>query len=263
MDYKLIRGRAKMKSLRDLLEPTQYISEGGRLFPLHITIPQPVGPDAPIVTHDVTTTSKVLGVDFSLAGNSTTHMERMVQKFLDWVDCLCSKPLARRDAWLSFYMQLFPRISWGLVTVCMHPWKLDTMIQRVYAKALPVMGFLYKIKKEWRTLPEMFQGLALPNFPLIALSKKISFLLGNWGFHGLAHSDSLAMAYENFLLEVGLYSDPLLCSFDHNGHLSTEATWFQNLWLLVRMFNVDLLIHEDFQIQGVCKGNQSLMSELF
>jgi hypothetical protein len=109
------------------------------------------------------------------------------------------------------------------------PQKLDTIIQRVYAKALPFLGILCKIKKEWRTLPEMFWGLALPNFPLIALSKKISFLLGNWGFHCLAHSDSLAMAYENFLLEVGLYSDPLLWSFDDYGHLSIEATWLQNL----------------------------------
>jgi hypothetical protein len=113
MDYKFICGRAKMKSLHDPPEPTQYISEGGSLFPSHITIPQPVRPDAPIITHDVTTASKVLGVDFSPAGNSTMHMERMVQKFLDWVDCLRSKPLSRRDAWLSFYMQLFPGISWG------------------------------------------------------------------------------------------------------------------------------------------------------
>jgi hypothetical protein len=263
MDYKFICSRAKMKSLRDLPEPTQYISEGGRLFPLHITIPQPVGPDAPIVTHDVTTASKVLGVDFSPAGNSTTHMEHMVQKFLDWVDCLRSKTLARRDAWLSFYMQLFPGISWGLVMVCMHPWKLDTMIQRVYTKALPFLGVSCKIMKEWCTLPEMFQGLALPDFPLIALSKKISFLLGNWGFHGLVHSNSLAIAYENFLLEVGLYSDPLLWSFEDYGHLSTKATWFQYVWLLVWMFNVNFLIHEDFQYQGVREGNQSLMSEFF
>ncbi len=83
MDYIFIRCHAKMKSLCDLPEPTQYISEGGSLFPLHITIPQPVGPDAPIITHNVTTVSNVLGVDFSPAGNSTTHMERMVQKFLN------------------------------------------------------------------------------------------------------------------------------------------------------------------------------------
>jgi hypothetical protein len=71
------------------------------------------------------------------------------------------------------------------------------------------------------------------------------------------------MAYENFLLEVGLYSDPLHWSFEDYGHLSTEATWFQNLWLLVQMFNVNLVIHKESQIQGVRKGNRPLMSEFF
>ncbi len=80
---------------------------------------------------------------------------------------------------MSFYLQLFPGISWGLITVCLHPRKLDTMIQWVYAKALPLLGVNKKIKKAWRTLPEMYQGLALPNFPLVALAKKITFLLSN------------------------------------------------------------------------------------
>ncbi len=45
----------------------------------------------------------------------------------------------------------------------------------------------------------------MPNVPLQALSEKLSFLVGNWGLAGQAHSDALAMAYENFIVEVGLY----------------------------------------------------------
>ncbi len=255
LDYKYKNGRAQMKSLHDLSAPVQYISEGGELFPSHISIPQPVGPDAPIIMHNIATASKMLGVHFSLAGNSITHMEHMVQKGLDWVDCLQSKPLLRGDARMSFYLQLFPGISWGLVTVCLHPRKLDTMIQQVYAKALPLLGVNCKVKKAWQTLPKMYQGLALPNFPLVALADKITFLLGNWGFLGLAHSNSLAIAYENFLMEVGLYDSPLRWSFEDYGHLSTDATWFHNLWLLVHTFKVELLFQEDCQIQGVHEGN--------
>ena len=104
LDYKFVRGQARMKSLDDLPKPSQHISVGGTLFPSHISIPQPVGPDAPIVTHDITAASKMLGVHFSPTGNSATHVEHMVQKGLDWVDCLLSRPLSWRDAWLSFYM---------------------------------------------------------------------------------------------------------------------------------------------------------------
>jgi hypothetical protein len=213
--------------------------------------------------HDIATASKMLGVHFSPVGNFDTHVEHMVQKGLDWVDCLQSKPLSRGNAWMNFYLQLFPGISWGLVTVCLHPCKLDTMIQWVYAKALPLLGVNYKVKKAWETLPKMYQGLALPNFPLVALADKITFLLGDWGFLGLAHSNSLAMAYNNFLMEVGLYDSPLCWSFEDYGHLSTDATWFHNLWLLVHIFKVELIFHEDCQVQGVCEGNWLLMSNFF
>ena len=263
LDYIYKNGRARMKSLDDLPSPSKYILEGGILLPSHISIPQPVGPDAPIVTHDVATASKMLGVHFSPAGNSSTHVEHMVQKGLDWVDCLRTKPLLRSDAWMSFYLQLFPGMSWGMVTVCLHPRQLDTMIQRVYAKALPFLGVNSKIKKEWRTLPEMFQGLGLPNFPLICLAEKTLFLTGNWGFQGLAHSDALAMAYENFLMEVGLYGSPLSWCYESYGCLATKDTWFQNLWLLVHSFKVEIQFQREDLVKGVREGDRSLVSEFF
>ncbi len=99
-------------------------------------------------------------------------------------------------------------MAWELVIVCMEPNKLDAMIQRSYAKALPYLGVNHNIKKEWRTLLERYQGLAHRNFSLIALSEKVSFLLKNWEFHGQAQSNGLALAYNNFLVEVGLYENP-------------------------------------------------------
>ena len=74
------------------------------------------------------------------------------------------------------------------------PKKLDFQYQRIYARALPFLGVNSKIKREWRTLPEQYQGLGMPNFPLLALSEKLTFLVGNWGLIGQAHSDALAMA---------------------------------------------------------------------
>ena len=185
----------------------------------------------------------------------------MVQKGLDWVDGLRTKPLSRRDAWLSFYLQLFPGISWGLVTVCMPPRTLDKMIQRVYEKALPLLGVNCKIRKEWRTLPERYQGLGLPNFPLVALANKLAFLIGNWGFQGQAQSDALALAYENFLVEVGLYNLPLKWSYTEYGHLATENTWFWNLWQLVDMFKVEITFRQEDRVRQIREGDRLIMSE--
>jgi ribonuclease HI len=263
LDYKYVKGRAVLKSLQDLPTPNCFIPDGDLLQPSHISIPQPLGPPVPIVTHDVSTASKMLGVHFSPAGNSAVHVEHMVQKGLDWVDSLRTKPVASGDAWLSFYLQLYPGLSWGLVTVCMHPKRLDAQIQRIYSKALPSLGVNRNIKREWRTLPEQYQGLGMPNFPLVALADKLSFLLGNWGFYGLAHSDALAMAYENFLVEVGLYGSPLDWSYEDYGHLATGETWFGNLWHLVHVFGVRLSFRSEDTVTRVRAHDRSLISEFF
>jgi hypothetical protein len=115
----------------------------------------------------------------------------------------------------------------------MPPLTLDKCFQKIYKKALPLLGVKCKIKREWRTLPEKYQGLAMPNVPLVALAEKVSFLLGNWGFACQAHSNTLAMVFDNFLIVVGLYGSPLDWSYKDYGNLSTESTWLQNLWTLV------------------------------
>ena len=127
-----------------------------------------------------------------------------------------------------------------MVTVCVPPKRLDDSFQWLYAKALLFLGVICKIKKEWHTLQEQYLGLSLPNFPLVALAEKVSFLMENWEFWDQAHSDSLAMAYENFLLEVGMYGSPLAWSYREFGNLSTGYTWFKNLWQLVDMFQANL-----------------------
>jgi hypothetical protein len=263
LDYKFVCGRAKMISLHKLPPPRVYVTDNGRTYPLQISIPQPNSLDVPIETHDVTTASKMLGIQFSLAGNSSTHVEHIIQKGVDWVDCLHTKPVSRGDAWLSFYLHLFPGVLWGLVTVCMLPIKLDKSFQRVYEKALPLLGDNCKVKKEWRTLPEMYQGLALPNIPLVALSEKVSFLLGNWSFFGQAHSNALVMAYNNFLVKVGIYGSPLDWSYDDCGNLATKATWFQNLWILVQRFDMVLTFGSKDRVQGLQENNRSLMPSSF
>ncbi len=163
LDYEFVRGCARMKVLSELPAPKCYIAKDGQMLPSHTSIPQPEGPDLPIITHKVTTASKMHGVHFSPAGNSATHVNNMAQKGLDWVNCLCTKPVCRNDARLSFYLQLFPSLTWGLVTVCMSPKKLDAKIQRIYAKALPFLEVNSKIKHEWQMLPEQYQGLGIPN----------------------------------------------------------------------------------------------------
>jgi hypothetical protein len=78
LDYEFIHGCSRMKSLEDLPAPRAYITDKGRTYPTHICILQPTGPDASIKTYDFASASKILGVHFSPAGNSSTHIDHMV-----------------------------------------------------------------------------------------------------------------------------------------------------------------------------------------
>ncbi len=244
----------KLKSLTsDLPEPNVYITVDDKQYPAHITIPQPNGHDVAIITHDVSQASKMLGVHFPPSGISTTHIKHMVQKGFDWIDCLTTQPLPPHDAWTSFQMQLFPAISWGLVTVVLSPVKLDKMIQRLYFRALLKLEVNGNIKSSWCTLPVRYGSHGLPNFPLVA----------NWGFPGQAQSDDLLLPFYDLLVEVGLYGN--LMSWDHScfGHLSTQATCFSNLWELSHKFKATIWVNDDQQILPVRLHNRSLMSKFY
>jgi hypothetical protein len=103
----------------------------------------------------------------------------------------------------------------------------------------------------------------MPNVPLVALADKESFLLGNWVFAGQAQSNTLAMAFDNFLIEVGLYGSLLDWSYKDYGNLSTESTWFHNLWTLVHYFKANIMFHEEDTVQGLRENDRSLMSDFF
>ena len=150
LSYKFVRGRARLKSLADLPSAqAEVLTKEGKVAPAHITVPQPDGTKAYIQTHEVTDASKMLGLYFAPCGNSTTHIEKMRQKGLDWADCLAAKPLSRRDAWFSFEHQLFTGMSWGLVAVVLPPEKLEEMMQSLYYRLLPLLGVNRCITKEW------------------------------------------------------------------------------------------------------------------
>jgi hypothetical protein len=103
----------------------------------------------------------------------------------------------------------------------------------------------------------------MPNMPLITLSEKISFLLGNWGFLGQACSNALSMAYKKNSIKVGLYGTPLQRSYNYFGHLSMDGTWFQNLWLLVSVYEADITFWTEDMVQGIRENDQLLVSEFF
>ena len=97
--YNFEKGRAKMKTLRQLPRPlTHVVLATGPPQPSHITVPQPNGDAASIPTIDCKTDMEMLGIFFAPASDGTAHIQQMCKKGFTWADRLKAKPLPTRDA---------------------------------------------------------------------------------------------------------------------------------------------------------------------
>jgi hypothetical protein len=261
MTYPVVRGHHILETIYDLPDPTALIPHADdHPLPSHMTVPLPDGTNAPIPTLPPTTASLMLGVWFGPASRGTEHMHEMCKKGYNWADRLSLRPLSHSDAWTSITLQLYPVMSWGIATVVLSPQELYLVTKPVYYKCLPFLGVQRHIELPWRTLPECYQGIGLPNFSLTSLSTKLQLVQCIWGFKDAA-SKSLRMGYESFLMDIGIYGNVLALKYNNFLVLATNHTWFKNLWELLQTFKVDATFGEGVQLLPVWTGDRSLMSE--
>jgi hypothetical protein len=69
------------------------------------------------------------------------------------------------------------------------------------------------------------------------------------------------MAYESFMIEVGLYGNTMDYDYKTHAMLATIDSSFKNIWKLVWYFTVWMHVSTAFQLRAVCQGNISLISE--
>ena len=162
---------------------------------------------------------------------------------------------------MSFHLQLTPKITYGIGAVVHPPKKIDTCFQSILYLALSFLGVNRCITKFWRTLPIKYQGLGLPDFVSLSCAAKVSFMLRHWGFDDAA-GKAMMQAYEAFVMESGLYGDIFSQSFKHLGVLTTEGTWFRNLWETLQYLGADLMVSKEYHLKPLCSGDASIMATL-
>lgn len=86
--------------------------------------------------------------------------------------------------------------------------ELQKSYQDLYYKMLPLLGVNRNIDKEWRTLPERYQDLGLPDFEANAFSKKMHFLQRKWDGQDSTSKMTIA-TYKAFMVELGTYGNIL------------------------------------------------------
>ncbi len=91
----------------------------------------------------------------------------------EYAERLGTRRLLARDAWMGTRYQLFPKLIYRAAAVTHSLQKLEDTFKSIWCKLLPSLCVDRKITKEYIMLPLRFQGLALPNPNINALSKKI------------------------------------------------------------------------------------------
>ena len=91
--------------------------------------PQEDGSTALIPTLDIKESTKGLGVYFNVVGDGIDHLSNIREKGMTWIDKMCTKPWPTRDVCMSFFLQLFPGMTVGLLTVNMTQKEIEAMIR--------------------------------------------------------------------------------------------------------------------------------------
>ncbi len=131
------------------------------------------------------------------------HVAHLLTTGLEYAERLGARNLLARDAWMGTCYQLFPKLFYGAAAVTHLPQKSEEGFQSIWNKLLPSLHVNRNITKEYRMLPLWFQGLALTNPNIDALSKKIHLLQSHWDT-GSISGRMLHQAYQVFQVEVGL-----------------------------------------------------------
>ena len=224
-------------------------------------IPAVDGSLHPITLIDVTESRKTLGVHQCPAGLPDAHLAKMKKNGLDWVDRSATNPLPRRLSRMSHDLQLVPRMKYGIECLLATPSELSEEMRKVMYRVLPHLGVNRNFKTEFCTLPRMFQGLGLVDWPVEKLAADVFIMLQHWNSSGVLGC-CLRDAYELLQMETGLEGNIFRLSFRDFGILATHS-WMKILWQYLSHLDIDLHLSETSNIPPVRQGDSPIMQTLF
>jgi hypothetical protein len=153
--------------------------------------------------------------------------------------------------------QAFPKLIYGAAAVTHSLQKLEDVFESIWCKLLPSLHVNRNITKEYRMLLLRFQGLALPNLNIDALSKKIHLLQSYWDT-GSTSGWMLHQAYQVFQVKVRLGGNIFSKSFISFGKLATHG-FFHNLWEVLYRYGAVFCLHPNFDILLLWEQERTLM----
>jgi hypothetical protein len=238
------KGKACLKTLYELPQDSLYI-------------PQQDGTRVPIRLKAISDPEKKLGVYTCPTGNFSYHVAHILTMGSEYLRRLGTQRLLARDAWMGTGYQLLPKLIYGAAAVTHSPQRLEDEFKSIWYKLLPSLCVNWNITKEYRILLLRFQGLALPNPNIDALSKKIQLLQSHWNT-GSTSRRMLHQACKVFQVKVRLGGNIFSQSFISFWRLATHG-FFRNLWELFLRYGVMFHLHSNINIPLLQEQDRTLM----
>ena len=206
---------------------------------------------------DPESAERKLGVLCAPSGNFSDQVESMITSGLHHASCLRSHHVPPREARMSVNQALMPKILYGIVAVNHSPVLLEKAFHKIYHEVLPHIGVNRKITREYRMLPEQYQGLGLINPNVEVLCAKIQLIRAHWDTNTTL-GNLLTQSYQVFQMEVGLGGNIFSKPFAELGHLATHG-FFRSLWELLDLYGVSFRFHQSIDIPLLRENDRMIM----
>jgi hypothetical protein len=146
-----------------------------------MTILLPDGSRETIAQLGVDNSRKTLGVYTCLSGNLAAQLLEMEVKVRKWSSRLLNSRLPAKWAWVSYNLQLWTSLRYGLSSLSTPFCELGNAFPRFARTILPRLGVNRNLKRECRHLHPSYCGFGLFSLPIEATIARVNMFLQHWG----------------------------------------------------------------------------------
>lgn len=192
-----------------------------------------------------------LGVNQAPDGDDTHHLQapgkprdkwRSIATRADnWVDNLRNAHVPSKHAWISYKLQLWSSLRYGLGTLSATLDQMGEITTNFAYRALPGLGVNRNIWSSWRYLHSTFGGVGLLSLSTEAAICRVNLFVQHWDMP-TPLGQLLRASMELLQLEAGCVGFPLAESFQSIGHIITHS-WLKSFWEVVSKYKLQIVVN--------------------
>jgi hypothetical protein len=176
-----------------------------------------------------------------------------------WLMRLKNGHLPSKYAWVSYRLQLWASIRYGLGVLSSPLATLGELCPKFAFQALPLLGINRNVRAGWRYLHSSFGGCGLLDLTTEATISRCNLFLQHWD-NPAPLGKCLRASMEYLQLEVGCRGCPLNERFDPIGKYCTHS-WVRSFWECISWFGIDVEV--DYPILPYPRENDLTLLEIW